>query len=95
MVLDGFHVIRRSDRLWSGVSSDLIIEQVLMRSLKTIGGMTRGQFTDIVYETNEQHKEATPARLQADYKDAKKVMEYFMARIPFSVESELVNIHTR
>ena len=41
--LAGYHVVRRSDRLWSGLSTDLIIEQVLMRRLKTSGGMTRGR----------------------------------------------------
>ena len=30
---DGFHVVRRSDRYWAGLSSDLVIEQVLMRSV--------------------------------------------------------------
>ncbi|CAC5381109.1 unnamed protein product [Mytilus coruscus] len=30
-----YHVIRRSDKFWAGLSSDLVIEQVLMRSLKT------------------------------------------------------------
>ena len=39
----GYHEVRRSDRLWSGLSTDLIIQQVLMRSLKTSGGMTRGR----------------------------------------------------
>lgn len=39
----GHHVIRRSDKFWAGLSSDLVIEQVLMRSLKTTGGMTRGR----------------------------------------------------
>ena len=39
---EGYHVIRRSDRYWAGLSTDLIIEQVLMRSLKTTGGLTRG-----------------------------------------------------
>ena len=39
---EGFHVIRRSNCLWAGFSSDLIIEQVLMRSLKS-GGLTRGR----------------------------------------------------
>ena len=38
----GYHTIRRSDRFWAGLSPDLIIEQVLMRSVKTNGGMTRG-----------------------------------------------------
>ena len=38
----GYHVIRRSDRYWVGLSADKVIEQVLMRSLKTTGGLTRG-----------------------------------------------------
>ena len=41
--LDGLQVTRRSDRQWAGLSTDLIIEQVLMRSLKTSGGLTRGR----------------------------------------------------
>ena len=40
--LDGHHVVRRSDRFWAGLSVDLIIEQVLMRSIKATGGLTRG-----------------------------------------------------
>ena len=39
----GLHVIRRTDRYWGGLSTDLIIEQVLMRSLKSAGGLTRGR----------------------------------------------------
>ena len=38
----GFHVIRRSDRYWAGLSSDLVIEQVLMKNIKSSGGLTRG-----------------------------------------------------
>ena len=33
--LDGFHVVRRSNQCWAGLSSDLVIEQTLMRSLKS------------------------------------------------------------
>ena len=40
---EGFHSVRRSNRYWAGLSSDLIIEQVLMRSVKTSGGLTRGR----------------------------------------------------
>ena len=40
--LNGYHVIRRTDRDWVGLSSDLVIEQELMRSLKTTGGLARG-----------------------------------------------------
>ena len=39
----GFHVVRRSDRYWAGLSTDLVIEQALMRNLKTTGGLTRGR----------------------------------------------------
>ena len=38
---NGFHVIRRSDRFWADLSSDLVIESVLMRCLKATGGLTR------------------------------------------------------
>ena len=35
-------VLRKTDRYWAGLSSDLVIEQVLMRSLIS-GGLTRGR----------------------------------------------------
>ena len=41
--MSGHHVIRRSDRYWAGLSSDLVIEQTLMRTMKTTGGLTRGR----------------------------------------------------
>ena len=41
--MEGYHVVRRSDRFWAGLSPDLIIEQVLMRSIKTHDGLTRGK----------------------------------------------------
>ncbi len=40
---DGLHVVRKSDRYWAGLSTDFVIEQVLMRSVKTTGGLTRGK----------------------------------------------------
>ena len=40
---DGLHVVRRADPFWAGLSPDLVIEQVLMRSIKTTGGLTRGR----------------------------------------------------
>ena len=39
----GNHVVRRSDIYWAGLSTDLVIEQVLMRSVKSTGGLTRGR----------------------------------------------------
>ena len=38
----GEYVIRRSNTFLAGLSSDLVIEQTLMRSLKTSGGLTNG-----------------------------------------------------
>ena len=37
------HVVHRTDRYWSGLSTDLVIEQVLMRSVKSTGGLKRGR----------------------------------------------------
>ena len=34
---NGFHVIRRSERHWAGLSSDLVKEQELMRTMKSSG----------------------------------------------------------
>ena len=41
--MEGYHVLRRSERYWAGLSCDLVIEQALMRSVKTSGGLTRGR----------------------------------------------------
>ena len=41
--MNGLHAVRRSDRYWNGLWSDLTIEQTLMRSIKTRGGLTRGR----------------------------------------------------
>ena len=35
--LEGFHVVRRSNRYWAGLSTDLVIEQMLMRTMKSTG----------------------------------------------------------
>ena len=39
----GHHVLRRTGRIWGGLSTDLTIEQILMRSVKSSGGLTRGR----------------------------------------------------
>ena len=40
---EGHFFIRRSEKFWAGLWTDLIIEQVLMRSIKSRGGLTRGR----------------------------------------------------
>ena len=40
---EGHHAIRRSVRYWAGLRTDLCIEQILMRSTKARGGLTRGR----------------------------------------------------
>lgn len=42
-VSQGFFTMRRNDSFWSGVWSDMTIEQTLMRSMKSTGGLTRGR----------------------------------------------------
>ena len=45
-VKDGLFVIRRTDNYWAGIFPDLCIEQVLMGSIKSVGGLTRGRGFD-------------------------------------------------
>ena len=40
---NGYFTIRRTSKFWSGVWSNMTIEQVLMRAMKTNGGLTRGR----------------------------------------------------
>ena len=40
--VSGRHVVRRSNKFWAGLSSDFVIEQTLMRSLKTSVNLTHG-----------------------------------------------------
>lgn len=39
----GYFTIRRSSKFWSGVWTDMTIEQVLMRAMKCVGGLTLGR----------------------------------------------------
>ena len=39
----GLFVIRKSDRLWAGLSKDLVIELMLMRTMKVTGGLVHGR----------------------------------------------------
>ena len=41
----GFHCVSQTDKFWAGLWTDLVIEQ-MMRSLKSLGGLTRGQGID-------------------------------------------------
>lgn len=39
----GYFTIRRSDKFWSRIWSDMTTEQVLMRAMKSYVGLTRGR----------------------------------------------------
>lgn len=42
-VTEGYFTIRRTDTFGSGVWSDMLVEQTLMRNFKIVGGLTRGR----------------------------------------------------
>ena len=56
---EGYHVVRRTDKFWAGLGYDLVIEQTLMRSLKSTGGLTRGggmsEEQQIQWTTSQHH----------------------------------------
>ena len=41
--VDGFFAIGRSEEVWSGIWTDMVIEQQLMRSIKVTGGLVHGR----------------------------------------------------
>ena len=40
--VDGCFTVRRSEKYWCGIWSDMTIEQVIMRTMKATGGLTHG-----------------------------------------------------
>ena len=40
--MQGLYVVQRTNQYWTCLGSDFVIEQTLMRSLKTTGGLTHG-----------------------------------------------------
>ena len=48
--IQGLHVVKRSNRLWAGLPTSLVIVQALMRTLKMTGGLTSGRSM-----TEQQH----------------------------------------
>ena len=39
--VEGYHTVRRSERLWAGLRTDIVIKHIVMRSLKSRGSLTR------------------------------------------------------
>ena len=56
----GNHTVRRTDMIWSGLWTDLSIEQILMKSLKCRGGVIGKAMTEIVLNvwTKAMHRSA-------------------------------------
>ena len=118
--MNGFHVIMCTNQYWAGLGFDLVIEQTLMRSLKSSGGLTRGSgmtehqrarwtmctlissaynyamqnFTNTVFGTSEQHKEATLSHKERDKADMVKLETKLKEDSPFSEGKALRNINT-
>ena len=49
----GYFTVRRKDKMWPGKWTDMTLEQVLMRAMKTSGGLTRhdnGHAPDMITE---------------------------------------------
>jgi len=119
--MSGLHLVRRSGPYLAGLSTNLVIEQVLMRSLKTSGGLTRGrgmteqqrltwllamptcaetnramqELTGVLYDSGEQNKDMTDARMKRDMKDTLDVLRALAEQSPFMQQDlTLYNIMT-
>ena len=68
--VEGRHVVRRSGRYWAELSTDLVIEQVLMRSIKSAGGLTRERGMD------EQQRHVWLLSIPACAEENKALQEY-------------------
>ena len=77
----GYFTIHRCDSFWSGNFSDQTIEQCLMRTLKTSGGL----FTGVVHTgTSEQHKDLRQSTQSRDSKDRSVFVAWLQDHPPFA-----------
>ena len=96
--------------LYTGLPSDLVIEQVLLRSIKTTEELTcGGGFTDVQktevnqamqsfagtrFKTSEQHKKEMFPSLRRDHSDALKIVTYLVDRNPIDSSNVFMNKST-
>ena len=63
--VSGYNVVRRSDKFFAGIGTDLMIEQELMRSVKTTGGLTHGRgMTELQRNGCYQQQQQQPSNKQ-------------------------------
>jgi hypothetical protein len=77
-LVNGGHVARRSNKFWAGLSTDLTIEQSMMKALKGRGGLTRGRgVTESVRTTwvSTVHKSAAIHSALAELTDLQYIHE--------------------
>jgi len=56
---NGCHTVRRTDQYWAAVSTDLLIEQTMMKSLKSQSGLTHGHGLTEAVRVHSMHESAT------------------------------------
>lgn len=91
------HIIRRSDRYCVRLSTDPVIEQSLMRSVKTKSGhtlMASCKSIEVKYCTSDKHKESSRARKEIDNKDTRTFSSFIQEGNPFIDDILLRNIES-
>ncbi|GBM25439.1 hypothetical protein AVEN_245841-1 [Araneus ventricosus] len=106
--IQGFLTVRRSAKFSCRTSTDIIIEQSLMKSMQTDGGISRGRSTqksvvstvckemedlvNVKMDTTDKHVNASDSRLKIDTEDIKKILEWFLLHDPFPVVENIISI---
>ena len=93
-ILQEYLFIRRADNYWAAISPDLVIEQTLMRSMKTIGVAGMQNLTGLGELIVENHAEAISSRKARDLVDIKKIVLYIEPLEPFGQDSQLLSVVT-
>ena len=74
----GFHCVRRTDKFWAGLWTDLTIEQTMMRSIKSLG-LTRGagmdESTQNIWISTLHHCAAIKQSMQRTTKTVRQTSE--------------------
>ncbi|KAL6438744.1 hypothetical protein ACFW04_004618 [Cataglyphis niger] len=102
-----FFSVKRSDKYFCGIWSDMIIEQTLMKSSKSREDFARGRstsesvlnkwrrkFCGFSFHSGEQHVDARKSRTKRDVEDVHKLLDWFNSHNPFPIVKKIMLIAT-
>ena len=91
------HTVRRSPTYWGGLSTDLLIEQTLMKAVKGIGGLTHlamMNLSGLHSDSRQGHRELGRSRIRRDNADLLHSVDWLHMNNPNPAKTDFMSCAT-